>query len=285
MKKPVWIFVSVLALTVILIFVGYRFVHTEYPEPMIVNASEKSFLDVKLNSLSLPDRLLQIEANYSLDPDLAQPTEDWELRVWIGEPAEETTTQNGTQSSQQDEASATVTITVSARVGTPLTKIGQPSGVISGIMTGEPGRFPFDRYSASIGTQNDINDEIQTQLPFRFNTRNYVGGYDLCIVSGGSNREIVTLERNLVSRWVIPFVPLLMLLLYASWVLHVAFFRRESKEIALVSNVALFLSLLSLRAIVVPSGIPFGCVFDLALVVPAAIILICIVHIIQVQIR
>ena len=285
MNKLVWIFASVLAVTIILIFVGYRFVHTECPEPVIVNASEKSFLDVKLDSLSLPDRLLQIEANYSLDPDLPQPTEDWELRVWIGEPAEETTTRNGTQSDEQDEASATVTITVSAHVGTALTRIGQPSGVISGIMTGEPSRFPFDRYSASIGTQNDINDEIQAQLPFRFNTRNCVGGYDLSILSGGPHREIITLDRNLVSRWVIPFVPLFMLLLYASWVLHVAFVRRESKEIALVSNVALFLSLLSLRALVVPSGIPFGCIFDLALVAPAVIIFICIVHLMRVQIR
>ena len=285
MKKLVWIFLSILAATIILIFVGYNFIHTEYPEPEIVNENEKSFLDVKLNSFSLPDRSLQIEANYSLDPDLPQPAEDWELRVWISEPTKETTTQNGTQNNTQDEASATVTITVTPYVGTPLPKIGEPSGVISGIMTGEPGRFPFDQYSARIGTQNDFNSEIQTQLPFRFNTENRLKDYDLDAVSGGSNIEIITLNRNWVSKWVIPFVPLSILLIYASWVLYVAFFRRESKEMALVSNVALFISLLSLRALVVPDGIPFGCIFDLALIIPTAIIFACVVRIIQVQIR
>lgn len=285
MKKPVWIFLLVPALTIMLILVGLRLVHTECPQPVIVNANEKSFLDVKLNSFSLPGRSLQMEANYSLDPGLTQPEEDWELRVWIREPPEEPTiTQNGTQSIHQDDASPTVTITVSARVGTPLTRIGQPSGVISGIMTGEPGRFPFDRYSASIGTQNDLNDEIQTQLPLRFNTQNCVGGYDLSVVSGGSQIAIITLNRNWVSRWVIPLVPLSILLLYASWVLFAVFSRRASREMTLVSNVALFLSLLSLRALVVPTGIPFGCVFDYALITPTAIILVGIGHIIKTQV-
>ena len=286
MKKPFWMTLSVLvAATVILMLLGYNFIHTEYPEPEIVNENAKSHLDVKLNDFSLPDRSLQIEANYSLDPDLLQPAEDWELRVWISEPTKETTTQNGTQNNAQDEASATVTITVTPYVGTPLPKIGEPSGVIVGIMTGKPGRFPFDQYSARIGTQNDLDDEIQTQLPFRFNTENRLKDYDLVAVSGGSNIQVITLNRNWVSKWVIPFLPLSMLLLYASWVFSFAFFRSESREVALVSNVALILSVLSLRALVVPDGIPIGCIFDLALTIPTVVIFLCIIQVIRVQMR
>lgn len=265
-------------------FVGYNFIPTEYPKPQIVNENEKSFLDVKLNGFSLPDRSLQIEANYSINPDLPQPGQDWELRAWISEPIKEATTQRDTQSSTQDGASATVTITVIPYFGTPVSKVGEPSVVISGIMTGEPRRFPFDEYSASIGTQNDFNDEIQTQLPFRFNTENHLKDYELDAVRADHNTENVTLNRTWISRWIIPFVPLLILLIYASWVLYVSFCRRVSNEISLVSNVALFLSILSLRALVVPDGIPFGCVFDLALIIPVAIILVGIVRVIQIQI-
>jgi len=286
MKKQFCLILSVLVVvTMILMFVAYDLIHTEYPEPEIVNESAKSYLHVRLNDLSLPDRSLQIEANYSLDPDLLQPAEDWELRVWISEPKKETTTQNGTQSDTQDEASATVTITVTPYVGKPLPKIGEPSGVIVGIMTGNPGRFPFDQYSARIGTQNDLAGEIQTQLPFRFNTENRLKDYDLVAVSGGSNEQVITLNRNRVSRWVIPFLPLSLLLLYASWVFYFAFCRSHSGEVALLSNVALILSVLSLRALVVPDGIPIPCIFDLALAVPTAVIFACIIRVIRVQMR
>ncbi len=262
--------------------VGYYCFPTEYPEPQVVNENEKSVLYVTLNGLSLPDRLLQIEANYSIDPDLPIPEQGWELRAWISEPVEETTASNVSQSNSQDGAQATVTITVTPLFGTPVPKIGEPSVIISGIMIGEPRRFPFDVYSASIGTQNDWTEEIREELPFRFNTENHLKDYELYAIRGDSNIENIRLDRNLTSQ-IIPFASLFILLIYACWVLDLSFYRKTSNEISLVSNVALLLSILSLRALVVPDGIPFGCTFDFALIVPAAVILSSIFSIIWVQ--
>lgn len=227
---------------------------------------------------------MQLEANYSLDPALPQPDQNWELRSWISETIPKITTPNTFQNNGSGGTSATITITSIPYFGTPISANAQNPTIISGVMNGEPSRFPFDKYSASIGTQNDFNSAIKTELPFCFTIQTNINGYKFNAISGGSNTVIITLARTWVSEWLIPFVPLLILLIYASWVLYCSFWRMADNLMTLVSNVALFLSILSLRAFVVPNGIPFGCVFDLALIIPLAIILFGIIRIMQFQI-
>jgi hypothetical protein len=163
---------------------------------------------------------------------------------------------------------ATVTITVTPKFGTPVTTTEQPSTLVPGTMSGEPRKFPFDKYSASIGEQNDFNNT----LPFKFNIENHLVGFELTSESGGDHTATITLERTSISKFVLPFVPLLILLFYTSWVTYLLFGRKVKDDMSLVSNVALFLSILSLRTLVVPNGIPFGCLFDLVLILPIIII-------------
>ena len=89
--------------------------------------------------------------------------------------------------------------------------------------------------------------------------------------SGGSHTAIITLERNLRDK-VIPFIPVGILLFYTSWIMYLLRWRKVKDDMALASNVALFLSILALRALVVPSGIPIPCVFDVVLLIPLIII-------------
>jgi len=48
-----------------------------------------------------------------------------------------------------------------------------------------------------------------------------INGYKFNAISGGPNIVIITLARTWVSEWLIPFVPLLILLIYASRLLFI----------------------------------------------------------------
>jgi len=272
-------FLSIFVLTLItsglVIFVGYRSLQTEYPEPQIVNEDKQdAYLNIKLESFSSADRLLKIQANYWLNPHAATNTDqsqDREVRIWISKPYRETPSEESTTSTTPAQpGTATVTVTATPRFGTPVTTTEQPSTLVLGTMSGEPRRFPFDKYSASIGEQNDFNNA----LPFKFNIENHLVGFELTSESGGDHTATITLERTWIYKFVIPIVPLLILLFYTSWVTYLLYGRKVKDNMSLVSNVALFLSILALRTLVVPDGIPVGCVFDLVLIIP--IIIICV---------
>jgi len=283
------VFLMILALTAIIMLVSSKISSTKYPEPQIVNLNNETDLYVKLDSFSLPDRMLQIQVNYWTNSDIrekiTQYGQNWEIRAWISKPIKETPALDITQSNNTDNSSVSVTITATPYFGTPVSTINQPSVNISGPMTGEPRNFPFDEYAASIGTQNDYNikSEIQSELPVRIHVENHLKDYELFTKSGGQDTAIITLKRTFLSKS-IPFIPLFILLLYVSWITYSIFFmKKPDRTSSLISNVALFLSVLSLRALVVPNGIPFGCTFDWALIIPVIIIFIGIVRIIKTE--
>jgi hypothetical protein len=59
-------------------------------------------------------------------------------------------------------------------------------------MSGDPRKFPFDKYSASIGEQNDFDNT----LPFKFNIKNHLVGFELTSESGGDQTAMITLDRT-----------------------------------------------------------------------------------------
>jgi hypothetical protein len=252
-------------ISILVIFGGYQCVQTGYPEAQIVNGDkEYAYLNIRLESFSLADRLLAIQANYWLNPNATTYTdqpEEREVRIWISKPYKEATATGG--------------ITATPKFGTPVSTAEQFPTLVSGTMSGEPRRFPFDSYSASIGEQNDFDNIIP--IPFKFNIENHVVDFDLKSESGGDRTATITFTRTWISTWVIPFAPYLILLFYTSWVTYLMSRHRVKQDLVLVANVALFISILSLRTLVVPDGIPFGCVFDLALILPTFIICVSIV--------
>ena len=268
----VLIFLSVLVLSGLVLFVALRKLQTEYPKAQIVNEdNQDGYLNIELESLSPADRLLTIQANYWLRTSATtsvNQSQAQEVRVWISknytEPSDQESTTNTTPE-QSD--TATITITVTPRFGTPVTTIKQSSVLVSGTMSGEPSKFPFDKYSASIGEQNDFDNA----LPFKFNIQSHLAGFRLASESGGKRTAIITLERWPIDK-LIPFIPVVILLFYASWVIYLMCWRKVRDNMSLVSNVALFLSVIALRGLVVPDGIPIPCVFDMVLAVPMAII-------------
>lgn len=274
LRAPGWprfLFILLLMLIIsgLVIFAGYRCLQTEYPNPQIVNGDKKdAYLNIKLESFSSADRLLRIQANYWFDPHAATDTDqsrEREVRIWISKPIE---TPNKESTTLAPPGTATVAVTATPIFGTPVSNTEQPSTLVSGTMSGEPRKFPFDKYSASIGEQNDFDNTVL----FKFNIENHLVGFELTSESGGDYTATITLERTSISKFVIPFVPLFILLFYTSWVTYLLCGQKVKDNMSLVANVALFLSILSLRTLVVPNGIPFGCVFDLALIVPIIII-------------
>ena len=273
-RRLLLIFLLMVIASVLVSLVGLRILTTEYPKPQIVNEDKQAaYLNITLESFSSADRLLTIQANYWLDPDAVTDTnqsQDREVRVWISEPYREPSSEESTTNTKPEQpGTATVTITVRAKVGTPATTTEQPATLVFGTMSGELRRFPFDTYSASIGEQNDFNNA----LPFKFNIENHLEGFKLMSESGGDHTAIITLERKAIDK-VIPFVPVAILLFYTSWVIYLLWMRKVKDNLTLVSNVALFLSILALRVLVVPNGIPIGCVFDWVLIIPLLIICI-----------
>ena len=259
--------------------INYKISSTEYPKPQTVNDnSEDAYLDIKLDSFTLPDRLLGLRANYWINPSITLESathEDSEVRIWISSPPKTIFPESGGTVTPISPSIANVTVTAIPRFGTPVNKTTQPSTFVSGTVSGEPRQFPFDSYSASIGEQNDFN----YRLSFKFNIENHLAGFNLRADSGDTSTAIVTLQRTTINK-VIPFIPLLILLSYTSFTLF-SFGFKESYDVPLISNVALFLSILSLRALVVPIGVPFGCVFDWGLTLPVIAIVIGIVRIVR----
>jgi hypothetical protein len=268
------IFVLVLIASSIVVFVGLTKLQTEYPKPQIVNEDRQAAcLNIELESLSPADRLLTIQADYWLDTNATtnmSQSQDQEVRVWISKPYREPSGEESTTNATPEQSStATVTITVSAKVGTPITTTKQPSTLVLGTVSGEPSKFPFDQYSASIGEQNDFNNA----LPFKFNIESHLAGFELASESGGNHTAIITLKRNRINK-IIPFIPVFILLFYTSWVIYLLCWRKVKDNMSLVSNVALFLSILALRNLVVPNGIPIPCVFDVVLFIPLITIVV-----------
>lgn len=277
--EPGWhrffsIFACLIIISFFVVLGTLKIPQTEYPKPQTLNEyAQAAYLNIKLESFSSADRLLRIQVNYWLDPDAAtdaDQSQDRQVRVWISKAEREPSSgESATNATPEQSGNPTVTITVTPRFGTPVTTIKQPSTLVLGTMSGEPLRFPFDRYSGSIGVQNDFN----SALPFKFNIENHLAGFELTPESGGDRTATITLERNLIDK-VIPFIPVVILLFYTSWVTYFLYMRKIKDNVSLVSNVALFLSILALRTLVVPNGIPLGCVFDRVLLFPLVIICI-----------
>lgn len=266
------IFVLLFIVSVAAVFFGLGKLQTGYPERQIVNADKRdAYLNVELESLSPANRLLTILAGYWLRTNAitgANQSQEQEVRVWISANYTEPSSEGGaTNATPGQSGNPTVTITVRASVGTPVATIEQPSTLVLGTMSGEPSKFPFDRYSASIGEQNDFDNA----LPFKFNIDSHLTGFELASESGGAHTAIITLERGLRDK-IIPFIPVLVLLFYTSWIIYVLWWRRVKDDVSLASNIALFLSILALRAVVVPNGIPIPCVFDVVLFIPLIVI-------------
>jgi hypothetical protein len=271
------IFVLVLVVSGAVVYGGFRKLQTGYPPTQIVNEDKRdAYLNIELESLSPANRLLTIQAGYWLRTNAVtgiNQSQQQEVRVWISanytEPSGGGSTTNATPGQSSN---PTVTITVSAYVGTPVATIKQPSTLVLGTMSGEPSKFPFDQYSASIGEQNDFDNA----LPFRFNIDSHLEGFKLTSEPGGDHTAIITLERWPINK-VIPFIPVFILLFYTSWVIYLVVWRRVKDNMSLVANVALFLSILALRNLVVPTGIPIGCVFDVVLIIPLITIVVSLV--------
>ncbi|XUW99731.1 MAG: hypothetical protein TUN42_07505 [Dehalogenimonas sp.] len=216
------------------------------PTPLTVNESvEDAIIFVDIEALSPWERTLRINARYQLTSFAVINGDERDVRIWITRPYVEQPVTGG--------------IIATPFFGMPIPRSSLETIPVTGVVEGDSRLFPFDSYSASIGEQNDFDNS----MPFRFVVANHIPGFQVKAERGGDHTVNIVLGRDLLTICIIPFAPWLVLMLYTTWVVF-----SWGRHHAIIANVALFISIIALRDLVVPDGVPLPCIYDVGLVIP-----------------
>jgi hypothetical protein len=275
------IFSLMIIVSILFVWIGLLVFHTSYRETQKVNDDwANGDLYIGLESFSCVDRTLTIKVNYRIDSELSTSGNSTQpqVRTWINKPYPRDNDVWGWGTYSVDEIESIIDNYLSnSKYGTPVPNTEQLPGIVSGVINGEPKRFPFDKYTGIICEQNDFDNS----MVFRFYIENHLSGFQTTSQRGGKHTAAISIERIATIKYVFTGIPLLVLFFYTTWVLYCLRSGKVKDNITLVSNIALFLAILSLRNFVVPVGVPFPCVFDMALIPPVLVIIYSVIVFIQ----